>query len=61
MRKLSSCLFSDGELSEADGVLHAGGISLSPLGALDRHEPGRLHSALSASTNTVGLPLHPPR
>lgn len=47
-------------MAEVDGMLHAGGISLSPLGQMDRDiREGRLSSALTASTNTVGLPLQP--
>lgn len=50
----------DSDIAEVDGMLHAGGISLSPLGQMDRDiREGRLSSALTASTNTVGLPLQP--
>lgn len=52
---------NDSDVAEVDGsMLHAGGISLSPLGQMDRDiREGRLSSALTASTNTVGLPLQP--
>lgn len=51
---------AESDVAEVDGMLHAGGISLSPLGQMDRDiREGRLSSALTASTNTVGLPLQP--